>query len=138
MNMTLALVGVAIYILIWEKLPEWGTWFRTGLSRLPVPLQTLYEQWRCAYCVGFWIALALHATTGLWTLPALSNLPTFWGPLAPLIGWFLDALATATLIYLGKFIVDAVSWPAMRGYQMKQEWLRNRNGEGDANVLAAD
>lgn len=127
MNITLALIGVSLYILIWEKLPEWGNWFNTGLKWLPAPLQSLYEQWRCAFCVGFWMGLALHAVTGHWTLPALSTLPSFWG--APVIGWFLDALVTATLIYVGKFIVDAVSWPAMRGYQMKQEFLRNRKTE---------
>lgn len=126
MNITLALVGLSLYILIWEKLPEWGTWFNRGLNRLPKALQTLYEQWRCAFCVGFWIGLVLHLVTGLWTLPALSALPGYWGSAAPVIGWFLDALATATLIYLGKFIVDAVGWPALQGYLMKQEFLKNR------------
>ena len=64
MSFHLALMGISLYILIWEKLPEWGTWFNALLAKLPQPLQTLYQQWRCAYCAGFWIALALHAVTG--------------------------------------------------------------------------
>ncbi len=86
MDFTPALIGLAAYILIWEKLPTWGTWFNAILKRLPAPLQTLYEQWRCPYCVGFWMALAIHAATGLWSLPALGQLPAFWGAVALPLG----------------------------------------------------
>ncbi|MCZ4279615.1 hypothetical protein O4H49_02420 [Kiloniella laminariae] len=124
MNFTPALVGFALYILIWEKLPEWGNWFNWILQRLPKPLQTLYAQWRCPYCVGFWMALALHGATGLWTLPALANLPGFWGSAAPLVGWFLDALATATLILICKLTLEAIGLPAMKAHSMRQEFMR--------------
>lgn len=125
MNVTPALLGIALHILIWEKLPEWGGWFNAILSWLPAPLQTLYEQWRCPYCVGFWMGLALHAATGLWTLPALADLPVFWGVAAPAVGWSLDALATATLIYAGKTALEAIGLPAMKGFMMKGEFTKN-------------
>jgi len=125
MDLTLALLGISLYILIWEKLPEWGNWFNAGLKLLPGPLQALYEQWRCPFCVGFWMALALHATTGIWTLPVLAELPSFWGPAAPVIGWILDALATATLIYAGKIALDAIGLPAMKGFMMKAEFMKS-------------
>jgi hypothetical protein len=122
MNVTLAVLGLSLYILIWEKLPEWGGWFNAALKRLPGPLQTLYEQWRCPYCVGFWTALVLHAVTGIWTLAALAELPAYWGAAAPVIAWFFDALATATLIYVGKISIEAIGLPAMKGYMMKKEF----------------
>lgn len=126
MNPTPAILGIALYILIWEKLPEWGSWFNALLNRLPRPLQTLYEQWRCPYCVGFWMGLALHGATGLWTLPALAELPAFWGPAAPWIGWGLDALATGTLMLVGKIALEAIGLPAMKGYMMKTEFMEYR------------
>ena len=124
MSFELALIGISIHILVWEKLPEWGTWFTTLLAKLPAPLQTLYGQWRCAYCAGFWIALVLHAVTGLWTIPALASLPAYWGPLAPLIGWFLDALASAVLIVSGVVALRAVGLPAMKGYLFKADFMK--------------
>lgn len=133
MNFTTALLGVALYILIWEKLPEWGGWFNAILRKLPEPLQSLYEQWRCPYCVGFWMGLALHAITGVWTLPALAELPAYWGPAAPALGWFLDALATATLIYAGKIILDAIGLPAMKGFMMKDDFMKSFDGDTDAS-----
>ena len=108
LNFTNVILGIALYILIWESLPEWGGWFNAILKKMPVPFQSLYEMWRCAYCVGFWMGLGLHATTGIWTLPALAELPAYWGHAAPVISWFLDALATATLIYVGKLIIDVI------------------------------
>ena len=123
MNLTVTLVGFSIYLLVWEKFPDWGNWFNAGLNRLPAPIQSLYEQWRCAYCVGFWLALCLHATTGFWTLPALANLPLFWGIVGPIIGWILDALVTAMLIYIIKNIVDAIKLPAMKSFLLKEEFL---------------
>lgn len=124
MSFQLALIGISIHILIWEKLPEWGTWFNALLAKLPQSLQTLYQQWRCAYCAGFWIALALHAITGLWTIPALATLPEFWGPFGPFIGWFLDALATAVLIVAGVVALRAVGLPAMHSYLMKADFMK--------------
>lgn len=125
MDFTTSILGLALYILIWMKLPEWGTWFNTILSKLPQPLQTLYKQWQCPYCVGFWMGLALHAMTGLWTISAFSTLPEFWGVSAPFIGWFMDALVTATFILLGKLVLDAIGLPAMKGHMMKTEFLKN-------------
>ena len=125
MNVTNALIGLALYLLIWEKLPTWGTWFNAGLSRLPKPLQTLYEQWRCPYCVGFWMALVLHALTGLWTLPALASMPAYLGPVTPFIAWFCDALVTGTLMLVGKLALDAIARPAIMGHQFKEEFMAN-------------
>jgi hypothetical protein len=44
MTFELVLIATAIHILIWEKLPEWGTWFNTFIAALPRPLSSLYEQ----------------------------------------------------------------------------------------------
>ncbi|MES0882451.1 hypothetical protein [Roseibium sp. SCP14] len=124
MTFELMLVGTAIHILVWEKLPEWGTWFQTLLRLLPQPLQTLYEQWRCPYCAGFWIALALHAVTGFWTIPALADLPSYLGLFREPVAWTLDALATATLIYVAVLAVKAIGLPAMRAHIMKEEFMK--------------
>jgi hypothetical protein len=126
MTITNALIGLALYLLIWEKLPHWGSWFNATLRRLPRPLQTLYEQWRCPYCVGFWMALVLHAVTGQWTLPALAELPSYLGPAAVFVGWFLDALATGTLILVGKLLVDAIGLPAIKGHVLKEEFMKTK------------
>ncbi len=88
MSFEAALIGAAIHMLFWEKLPEWGTWFNRMIAALPAPLRTLYAQWRCPYCAGFWIALCLHGATGLSTLAALDTLPAFWGRLGAPLGWF--------------------------------------------------
>ena len=125
MNLELALIGTAIHILIWQKLPEWGTWFNRLIAVLPRPLRTVYEQWKCPYCAGFWIGLALHATTGLWTVDALSTLPSTLGALASPIGWFLDALATATLIYAATVTLEAIGLPAMKAHMMKEDFVKS-------------
>ena len=88
------LLGIAIHQLFWEHLPHWGTWFDRLLKMLPQPLQTLYEQWRCPYCAGFWIGLAVHAMTGRFLFGAFAELPSYWGQLAchwlgSLMPWFL-------------------------------------------------
>lgn len=121
LDLTNALIGWAIYILIWMKLPEWGTWFNHLLGLMPKPLQTLYEQWRCPYCVGFWIGLGLHAATGRWTLPVLMDLPVFWGVAGPYLAWFLDALVTGTLMLVMKLGLDAISFPAVLGHKARGE-----------------
>ena len=125
MNFTPALIGLAAYILIWEKLPTWGTWFNAVVTRLPRPLQTLYEQWRCPFCVGFWMGLVIHAATGFWSLPTLAQLPAYWGVFALPLGWTLDALATGTLMLIGKIALDAIGLPAMKSHLMRDEFMKS-------------
>ncbi|WP_029060873.1 hypothetical protein [Labrenzia sp. DG1229] len=125
MKFELMLMGTAIHLLVWDKLPEWGTWFKTLLGKLPRPLQLLYDQWHCPYCAGFWIALALHALTGFWTLPGLANLPSYLGILREAVAWTLDALATATLIYAAILTIKAIGLPAMKAHMMKAEFLKS-------------
>ena len=108
MNLEIPLVGVALYLLLWDKLPDWGTWFKTFLSKLPKPLQTLYDYWECAYCFGFWVGLALHATMGIWFLPTLARMPDYWGAAGAPIAWFLDALAAAFVILVLKMVIDVM------------------------------
>jgi len=104
-----ALMGLALHLLIWDKLPNWGSWFTSLIAALPAPVGTLYEQWRCSYCAGFWIALALHGLTGIWTVSSLAEMPAYLGALGAPVAWFLDALATATLIFIGSKILAAIS-----------------------------
>ena len=125
MTFELVLMATAIHILVWEKLPEWGTGFNTMLGHLPRPVRTLYEQWRCPYCAGFWIALVLHGVTGFWTIPALSNLPSYLGVLRIPVGWTLDGLATATLIYAAILSLKAIGLPAMKAHKMKAEFMQS-------------
>lgn len=132
-NIELVLMGVALYILIWEKLPEWGDWFNRLIAALPSPLRSLYEQWHCPYCVGFWMALALHGLTGIWTLPALGELPSYLGHSALPLGWFLDALVTATLIYTVVIGLRALGLPAMKAHLMKDKFMKSAFG-GDESV----
>ena len=126
MNVTLALMGLALYTLIWEKLPDWGNWFNWIVERLPKPLAYLYEAWRCPYCFGFWAALSLHGLTGLWTIPELANMADISGIAGIALAWFLDALATAMLIMVAQLTVNALAVPAIRGYQMTQEFRQTK------------
>lgn len=126
MNLTLALMGLSIYILLWEKLPDWGNWFNAIIDALPKPLAYLYEVWHCPYCFGFWIALSLHALTGIQTIPALATPPVYLGVSGDVINWFLDALATATLIMLGQYIFKALAAPAIKGHQMTEAFKKER------------
>ena len=74
------ILGISIYLLLWEHLPHWGRWFKRLIAALPGPLQTLYEQWRCPYCVGFWIGLGLVGAEWRWDDDAgLSERPVPWG-----------------------------------------------------------
>ena len=127
MNLTLALMGLSIYILIWEKLPDWGNWFNRLVALLPRPLAYLYEAWHCPYCFGFWIALLLHAVTGIQTIPELVNVPEHIGTGGQAIALFLDALATATLIMFGQLCINAIAVPAIKGYQMTMEFRQARS-----------
>lgn len=122
-NIPNLILGVSIHMLFWEHLPHWGTWFNAILKVLPKPLQTLYEQWRCPYCAGFWLGLAIHAITGAWFVPSFAELPDYWGSLAGPLSWFLDALTFAVLNKLGVLIINAVGYPAIIGYAKKQEFF---------------
>lgn len=122
MSLTLVLMGLALHTLIWEKLPDWGNWFNWLVKRLPKPLAYLYEAWRCPFCFGFWVALLLHAITGIYTLEKLTAMPLYLGLLSAPIAWFLDALATALLIMFGNLCINAIAVPAIKGYQMTQEF----------------
>ena len=64
-------------------------------------------------CAGFWLALALHGVTGLWTIPALAAAPAYLGWVGMPVNWFLDALATATLIYAGTMGLRALGLPVL-------------------------
>ncbi|ATG36034.1 hypothetical protein PhaeoP23_01894 [Phaeobacter piscinae] len=124
MTFELTLMATAIHILIWEKLPEWGTWFNTFIAALPRPLSSLYEQWHCPYCAGFWIALVLHGLTGFWTIPDLASLPGYLSVTAIPIGWILDALATATMVYAAIIGLKAIGLPAMKAHMMKEDFMK--------------
>ncbi|AXT34511.1 hypothetical protein D1820_05720 [Phaeobacter sp. LSS9] len=134
MTFELTLLGTAIHILIWEKLPEWGTWFKTLISLLPGPFRRLYEQWHCPFCAGFWIALGLHWMTGFWTLPALNGLSDRLGTTGVPVAWTLDALATATLIYTAIITLKAVGLPAMKAHMMKEDFMASAFADGSATT----
>ncbi len=122
MHLEVALMGLAVHILIWDKLPEWGSWFPALIDRLPRPLRYLHDGWQCAYCFGFWISLSLHAFTGIWTLSALATIDHRAGFGTP-AAWFLDALATGTVIYFARHALGTLSWGAAKGYFAKQEFM---------------
>ena len=121
MEFDTALMGLAVYLLLWDKLPNWGTGFRTILAALPRPVQTLYRQWNCAYCSGFWIALGLHAVTGLWTIPALATSPGHMGLLGLPVNVFLNALASGTLIYVGNMALKALAFPILQAQVLREQ-----------------
>lgn len=121
-NIELALIGYALYVLIWEKLPEWGQWFNWIIARLPAPLAYLYEAWRCPYCFGFWAALSAYFLTGIHTMPSLFVEPTnIW---LTSIYIFLDALVTALIILIMKLAQSAIAGPAIKGHQLTEEFKR--------------
>ncbi|MGI0118235.1 hypothetical protein [Zooshikella sp. RANM57] len=124
MSITLALMGLALHMLIWEKLPDWGNWFNWIIERLPKPLAYLYEAWHCPFCFGFWAGLTLHALTGMYTIEDLATIPEHLGVVGVPIAWFLDALTTALLIMLGNLCFNAISGPAVKGYQLKQSFRK--------------
>ena len=120
MSVTLSLLGLALYTLFWEKLPDWGNWFNWILERLPRPMVYLYKAWRCPYCFGFWAGLVLHGLTGLTTISGLEEMSSQLGLVGTGLAWFLDALATAMLIMIGQLMINAISGPAIKGFQMTQ------------------
>lgn len=115
------ILGVSIHLLFYEHLPHWGSWFNAILTRLPRPLQTLYEQWRCPYCAGFWIGLALHAVTGNWFLSEFANAFETLGPAASATAWLADGLAFAVACKLSVISLSALTYPAIMGMQKKLE-----------------
>lgn len=124
-DFTAALITLSLYILIWEKLPYWGTWFNTRLDRSPRWLQTLYGQWRCAFCAAFWIALLLHMLPGLSTLTGLqaTTSDATW-PVHVLI-IFLDSLSCATLVYIGNLLISAILAATPRGHELRIDYARH-------------
>lgn len=132
MNIELVLIAASLHILIWDKLPDWfGAWHDRALQALPKPLQWLHEKWRCPYCAGFWLILALHAVTGVWTLPAMASLPidTF-GPWPGLIlGWFFDAMAGAILIVVLMLVIHALRLPALTARRLEADMAAERKPE---------
>lgn len=122
MNIELVLIAASLHILIWDKLPDWfGVWHDKVLHALPKSLQWLHEKWRCPYCAGFWMILVLHAITGIWTLPAMSDLPVAPAWLALVFGWFFDAMAGAILIVTLMLVIHALRLPGMRARQLEAE-----------------
>lgn len=133
MSFSTALIGLSIYILFWEKLPEWGNWFNWLVAQLPKPLAYLYQAWHCPFCFGFWAALAIHGLTDMWTISSLNSMPTYLGDYGIAIAWGLDALATATLIMFGQLCLNAIAVPAIKGYQMTQAFKASFNEPEQSN-----
>ena len=134
MNIEPALTGLALYILIWMKLPEWGSWFNRLLEALPRPIQQLYDYWHCPYCCGFWVALLLHGLTGIWTLETLAVMAMVWGWPGMVAAWFFDALVTGTFMLFGKLLLDALGLAAIRGMQLRDELMTSRNANQEARA----
>ncbi|QTL34463.1 hypothetical protein [Pseudoalteromonas viridis] len=120
MTFSLVLMGLTIHVLVWEKLPDWGTWFTKLIERLPAPLAYLYSAWHCPYCFGFWIALALQLLTGVYTLPELAALTETFALAGTIMAMSLDALVTALLIMVGSLTLRALALPAIKGFELTQ------------------
>lgn len=128
MDFSLILMGSALHVLVWEKLPDWGNWFNWLVARLPRPLAYLYESWHCAFCFGFWAGLGLHALVGVYTLPQLANMPSYLGVLGTPIAWFLDALVTALIMVIISLLMKAISGPALAGHKAMMEFRKQKQG----------
>ncbi|AZZ98678.1 hypothetical protein [Pseudoalteromonas sp. R3] len=120
MTLSLVLMGLSIHVLVWEKLPDWGSWFNALVERLPAPLAYLYSAWHCPYCFGFWAALILQLLTGVYTLPELTTLTESYGLAGTMIGMSLDALVTALLMMIGSLALKALALPAIKGHELTQ------------------
>lgn len=127
MTYEILILGIAIHLLFYDHLPHWGTWFKRFIAALPKPLQTLYEQWRCPYCAGFWIGLALHGITGMWFLPAFAELPEAFGMARNILGWFFDGLAFAVMTKFGVIVINAASYPAILTMAKKKEFFGDQS-----------
>lgn len=117
-----ALISISIYILIWDKLPHWGSWFNSILSKCPLPIQRLYDQWRCPFCVGFWLAGLIHLALGLWTVEELQADPSFAGWPAYATYVFLDCLSCATLVYIGNLLISVLLASTIRGHEIRIDY----------------
>lgn len=103
MRLEVALITLAVWFFLTKKVPGWPGF--GWLDRLPGPFGWVWQGWKaCAYCGGFWIALAVRAVTHLQTLPALSGLP--WP-----VDWVLDAFATAILALFGYLVIETMAGP---------------------------
>lgn len=120
MNIEVFLIGTASFLLVWEKLPAWGSWFNKIIGFLPGPLQTIYYQLHCPYCAGFWLSLGTAWTTGFWTLDRLGGLAEV-SLLHLLLARFLDALVSATLIHAAVLTIRAISLFATKSHLLNLE-----------------
>lgn len=128
-DITAPLITLSLYILIWEKLPYWGTWFNALLDRSPRWVRVLYAQWRCPFCVAFWIALLLRFLLGLSTLPDLQVIASNEGwPIRILIVFF-DCLSCATLVYVGQLLISAVLASTLRGHELRADYERRLSSD---------
>lgn len=126
MDFTLILMGLALHVLVWEKLPDWDNWFNWLVARLPKPLAYLYESWHCAFCFGFWAGLGLHGLVGIYTLPQLATMPSYLGLFATPIAWFMDALVTALIMVIFSLMMKALSGPALTGHKAMMEFRQQK------------
>lgn len=128
MSIQVVLLVWSCHMLLWEKLPEWGTWFNHMIARLPAPLAYLYQAWHCPYCFGFWAALSVHLITGestfSWAMAEQSSV------LLLMLSWVCDALVTAVLVMLISVVYSALSGPAVRGFQLTQEFKASMKDQG--------
>lgn len=128
-SVTPALISLSLYILIWDKLPFWGNWFNYALDKCPSWIRTLYDQWRCPFCVGFWLAGLVHLTVGLWTVGELETYPVLSGWPTFVLYIFLDCLSCATLVYVGNLILSVLLSSTIRGHEIKIDYMRASSAE---------
>ena len=119
-----SLIALSVYILIWDKLPYWGNWFNYCLSRCPAWLQALYDQWRCPFCVGFWLAGFVHLTVGIWTVGDLEASSYLSRP-AFAFNIFLDCLSCATLVYAGNLLLNVLLSSTIRGHEIRIDYMKS-------------
>ena len=103
MQIEVPLITLAVWFFLTKKIPTWPGF--GWLDSLPGPLGWVWDGWKaCAFCGGFWIAMAVRAATGLQTLPALYEAPS-------LIDWICDAFATAILALFGYMVIETMAGP---------------------------
>ena len=112
MELSASLVSTGIWLFLFRKIPSWG-WFKSLRKRLPKSLNLLWDGWtECAYCGGFWIALAVRWSTELNTIQFPHRTPAG-------LDWILDALATAVGVLLCVRILDALAAVILNGEKEK-------------------
>ena len=60
-----------------------------------------------------------------WSLPAIAQQPYFRSAFVLPLGWTLDALATGTLMLIGKIALDAIGLPVTMGHMMHEEYMKS-------------